>query len=98
MNLEVFGWIGAAGFAVCGIPQAYQSFKDGHTKGLNWGFLGTWSIGEICMLIYILPTGNLPLILNYVGNGICLAVMVWYKVFERKPAQRLNILFTPRSL
>ena len=93
--MEIFGWLGGIAFAVCAIPQAFQSWKDGHTQGLNWGFLGIWTVGEVCMTIYILPKGDLPLIINYLGNGICLGIMLWYKLFPRKV---IKINWTPRVL
>lgn len=99
--LDVLGWIGSVAFAICGIPQAYQSLKDGHTRGLNWGFLGTWTVGEVCMFLYVLPKGDMPLILNYLGNGICLLVMLRYKIWERNDSQireELVINYTERHL
>lgn len=83
--IDFLGWVGSLAFAVCAIPQAIQSLKDGHTNGLNWGYLGLWTLGEVCMLIYILPKGDIPLLINYLGNGVCLSIMLWFKVYPRKP-------------
>jgi len=81
---EIFGWIGATLFAICGLPQAIQSIKDGHSRGLSWGFLGCWLGGEICTIAYIIPKLDLPLLVNYVINLIFLGIMLKYKIWERK--------------
>ena len=80
---EIFGWIGAVCFAICGIPQAYKSYKDGHSRGISNGLLTLWMIGEISMVIYILPKGDAPLLLNYFGNILSVGTIIYYKVKPR---------------
>ena len=82
--MEALGWIGAVCFAVCGIPQALQSVRDGHSRGLNWGFLGCWLIGEVLTIAYVWPKADWPLLCNYIANLALLLVMLRYKVWERK--------------
>lgn len=82
--MEIFGWIGSALFAVCGLPQALQSYKDKHSNGLNWFFLLAWFFGELFTLAYIYPKADYPLIANYLINLIFLAVILWYKIFPTK--------------
>ena len=78
--MEVVGWIGAFLFAICGVPQAYQSYKDKHSNGINSLFLICWLLGEFLTLIYILfDTANPPLIFNYIINIICTAIIGYYK-------------------
>lgn len=99
--MEIFGWIGAVFMGGCAIPQTWQSIKDGHTRGLNWGFLGSWFIGECAMLIYILPMNDLALSFNYVLNFVLLLIMLRYKVWERndnKIRENLEIHFSERHL
>lgn len=84
--LDFLGWFGALMFALCGIPQALQSYREGHTRGMGWGFLSMWAAGEVSMILYTLPMQNYPLLLNYIGNFVALVVMVYFKVWER-PAQ-----------
>lgn len=81
--LEVIGWIGAVCFAVCAAPQAWLSYKQGHAKGLSWATLILWLVGEICALVYTLPTGLAPLIFNYAGNLLLLAVIIRYRAWPR---------------
>lgn len=81
---EFFGWIGSALFAICGLPQALQSIKDGNSRGLNWFFLLAWFGGEIFTIIYVWPKMDLPLLANYAVNLIFLGIMLKYKIWERK--------------
>jgi uncharacterized protein with PQ loop repeat len=80
---EAIGWIGSLMFAVCAVPQAITSHKQGHSSGLNWLFLGLWLGGEILTTIYIWPKQDWPLLTNYFINLACLAVILYYKVRPR---------------
>ena len=77
--LEVIGWIGGAAFALCGAPQAWHCWKNKTAAGVSWGFLGLWFLGEICSLIYVYPTGKLPLIVNYMLNIVFTGLILRYK-------------------
>lgn len=80
--VEIIGWVGATLFAVSGFPQAYRSWRQQHSDGISWGFLGMWTGGEVLTLIYVLlTTAQWPLIFNYVFNLLCLIVIIWYRVF-----------------
>jgi len=81
--MEFIGWLGALMFAACGLPQAWECWRAGHSHGLAWGFLMLWLGGEILTLLYILPKGDLPLLFNYLVNLIFLGVMLYYKLFPR---------------
>lgn len=83
--LEVTGWIGSLAFSFCGVPQAYQSYKQKSSEGINKYFLLLWFIGEILTIAYVLgrygyeaPT---PLMFNYVVNFLTLLVIGWYYLF-----------------
>jgi uncharacterized protein with PQ loop repeat len=78
--MELIGWLGSILFAICAAPQAWKSYKDGHSDGLATSFLVMCYLGEVLTLIYVWPTGNMPLIFNYVMNLIFLSVMAWYKL------------------
>lgn len=82
--MEIIGWIGSVLFAICGLPQAIQSYNEGHSDGLNWLFILPWLFGELFTLIYIIPKGDMPLIFNYVLNLIFLLVILYYKIKPRK--------------
>ena len=82
--LEFFGWAGSILFALCGMPQAYQSYKQGHSRGLNWAFILMWGMGEIMTFIYVLPKMDIPLLFNYTINMAFLIVIIYFKIWERK--------------
>lgn len=82
--LELIGWIGSIAFAICALPQAYQSYKDGHSNGVTWGLIVLWWIGEWCSLIYVIPMMKWPLIANYVGNIVFVGIITYYKIWKRR--------------
>lgn len=78
MTLELCGWIGAVLLAGCGIPLALDAFfKKSCTTPTS--FLAVWGAGEVFTLIYVIPTGSLPLIFNYFCNIMLIGVCVYYK-------------------
>lgn len=77
--MELIGWIGSIALAVCGVPQAYLSYKQGHSNGLSVALLVLWFGGEIFTLIYVLPQQDWPLLFNYSCNIISLIIICWYK-------------------
>lgn len=81
--LNLIGWIGGICFAISGIPQAYWSWKEGHSKGLSWSFLLLWLGGEVFTLVYVSARQDWPLIFNYVFNLMSLLVIIYYKLRPR---------------
>ncbi len=81
--LEALSWIGGLLLAVCGIPQAWKSYKEGHSTGISWAFLWMWFWGEVFVLIYVFPQYLWPLILNYGLNIIIIGIILWYKFRPR---------------
>ena len=77
--IEVVGWVGAICFSICALPQAYKTWKIKHADDLSALFLWLWTIGEVCMLVYVWPRQDWPLIVNYVFNLVCLIVILYYK-------------------
>lgn len=80
--MEAFGIIGSILLGCCAAPEAIYS----HIKGRNdnsWTFLLMWFIGEICVLIYVIPKKDFPLIFNYGLNILFISVIIWYKLFPR---------------
>ena len=82
--MEIIGWIGSFLFAICGLPQAIESYKTGHSRGLTWPFISMWLGGEILTILYVLPKMDLPLLANYFSNLVFLLVIARYKIWERK--------------
>jgi len=85
---EIMGWLGSICLAVCGIPQAWQSYKDKHSDGISWGFVILWAFGEVFALAYVYDKLDLPLLLNYATNILILGVILYYKV---KPQNKLEL-------
>ena len=80
--VELIGWIGGVCFAACAIPQVLETLRTRQCS-VVWGTLLLWTIGEVCTLVYVLPTGKWPLIFNYLINLISLAIMLYYKFAAR---------------
>lgn len=85
---EIMGWLGSICLAICGIPQAWQSYKDKHSDGISWGFVLLWAFGEVFALAYVYDKLDLPLLLNYATNILILGVILYYKV---KPQNKLEL-------
>jgi uncharacterized protein with PQ loop repeat len=81
--METLGYIGSIMLAICGLPQAIESFKTKSSEGLTWGFIGLWFWGEIFTFAYILPKMDLPLLINYSANIIFLSVIIYFKLFPK---------------
>ena len=82
---KMLGWIGAVAFGICGLPQAVKAYKDGHTDGLDLMFLSLWTIGELFTLVAVIrDAAPAYMLVNYILNGMFLAVMWKYKLFPRK--------------
>jgi uncharacterized protein with PQ loop repeat len=93
MTVEAIGWIAGFLFAFCGAPQAYKSYKEGHSDGISWIFIGMWLVGEILMQIYvILKHGfDMPLLVNYWVNTIFSAIILYYKIKPREENENNNL-------
>jgi len=76
---EAIGWIGGTLLAVCGIPQAIKTIRDGKCE-VSHLFIWAWFLGEVLTLIYILPTGSIPLYLNYSVNVIATSIILFYRL------------------
>ena len=81
--MELIGWVGSFLLTFCGVPMAWQSFKEGHSTGVNMIFLQMWLWGEVFTLIYVAaqPELLIPLIANYIFNIIMILVILKYKYF-----------------
>lgn len=81
---EWAGWLGSFLLAICAFPQAWASWRQGHSHGLTWSLLALWGGGELATLGYVLARGDAPLILNYACNLGSLAVIGYYKAWPRR--------------
>ena len=90
MILESIGWLGAFFFAICAIPQAYESYKNKNSDGIAMLFLVLWILGEIFMFVYVLfqPDWDFPLLANYAFKIILTFVIFYYKVNPTREVAR----------
>lgn len=84
--VEVIGWAAGILFAICSIPQAYKSWKDGKTTGVSPLFLWLWLGGEILSQIYVLLKHgwDMPLLVNYWVNTLFIIIIMKYLYYPKK--------------
>jgi uncharacterized protein with PQ loop repeat len=82
--MDNIGWLGSIMLALCGLPQAIESYKTKSSEGLTWGFILLWFIGELFTFAYVMPKMDFPLLLNYSANIIFLSVIIYYKINPKK--------------
>ena len=80
-SLTVLGWASTACLALGGIPQAYKTWKDGHSDGLSTGMLALWLSGELFLLAYVICTKDWPVAVNAGFNVLIAAYISWYKIY-----------------
>lgn len=80
----LMGWIGSLCLSICGLPQAWMSFKEKSSEGISWGFLLLWGFGELFGIAYVVDKADAPLIVNYATNILIIGVILYYKVNPKK--------------
>ena len=81
--LETIGWLGGIMLAICGLPQAIKSFREKNSHGISWIFLYLWFFGELLTLVYVVPKGYLPILVNIIANIIFISIIFYYKYFPK---------------
>lgn len=78
--IKTIGWFSSLLLALCGAPQAYQSYVQGHSNGVSLIFIVMWLFGEIGCLIYVYyqHRSAKPLLLNYGLNIFFISVILYY--------------------
>jgi len=81
----IIGWTSTFLLSLCGIPLAFQAWKEGHANGVNKLFLWMWFIGEFSAMVYVLLQHGFdgPLMINYWFNLLLVAIVLRYKHFKR---------------
>lgn len=87
--MDSIGWIGNTALALCALPLAIQAIKTTKRLDLNIPFMLLWTIGEAFTLVYSFSIGKAPLVLNYIVNLSCLAI-VWLAWIARKDEDTKN--------
>ena len=92
--LAIIGWLGSICLAICGVPQAWTSYKDKHSHGISWAFLLLWGFGELFALLYVYDKLDLPLLMNYSINILILSIIFYFKF---RPQVEADPELKPRS-
>jgi len=80
----IMGWLGSICLALCGVPQAIQSYQDKHSHGISWGMLLLWAFGECFALTYVFNKLDMPMVMNYGINIFVVALMLYYKIYPKQ--------------
>lgn len=83
--MEIVGWMGAILFAMSAAPQAWMSYKQGHSEGVSNGLLSMWFGGELLSMIAMAAEPQIIwyVMFNYVLNFLFLLVIIHYKIHPR---------------
>jgi uncharacterized protein with PQ loop repeat len=83
---KILGWVGSIIFALSAAPQAWITFKQGHTKGLSDSLLMMWFVGEIFSLKAMSSETVLIwyTIANYICNLAFLLIIIYYRFYPRE--------------
>lgn len=87
---EILGWLGSICLAICGLPQAWMSYKDKHSHGISWAFLLLWAFGECFALAYVYNKLDAPLLLNYAVNIGIVGIILYYKIKPQTSSEDIN--------
>ena len=84
--IKIIGLIGSALLCLCGLPEAWSSFKNKNSDGLTSAFVVLWGIGEIFMLTYVLieHPNDIPLLINYIISAFTISIISYFKFFPRR--------------
>ncbi len=83
---DIIGWIGSVAFALCGVPQAWECYKNGTARGINPLFVALWLVGEVCYVISVLLKFGWVnwMMFNYGANIVSISVIIFYLVRDRR--------------
>jgi len=82
---DVLGWLGCICFVLCGVPQAWKSYRDGHSVGLTHSFLALWLGGEVLYMSgMMLKFGWVHWIMwNGLISMVVISVISYYRIWPR---------------
>ena len=83
LSAAVFGWVGSALLLVCSSPQAYQSWKQGHSRGLSPYMLWMWISGMLIQGVYFAAIGAWPAVISHSFNIVVASTITSYYYFPR---------------
>ena len=77
--MEFVGFLSAILLAVCGVPQAWKSWRTKSSVGVDLTFLLLWLVGELMLLLYASNKQLAPLMLNASLNIFVIGIILRYK-------------------
>ncbi len=97
---SILGWTMAIAFAICGVPQAYECYKNGHGKGLSYSFMVLWIIGESAGILYVftLRYFEWPLFVNYCCSLLVTLTIFKYMIYPRPKWKKPKLLETLKKI
>ena len=87
MIAESAGWIGSGLLLICSLPQAWKSWREGHSEGLSATMLWLWIFGMLFMIAYFIPLKAYPAIISHSFNVFVAGTITWFKHFPRSEKQ-----------
>lgn len=82
--LSAMGWLGNVLLALCGLPSAIISIKQGNSNHISGWLLVPWYLGELLVALQVTLLGQNSLQFNYFSNIVLLTIIVYYKLRPRK--------------
>lgn len=82
--MSFIGGFGSLFLAICSIPQALDSVRNGHSNGVSPYMLWLWFTGSFLMLIYnYFSYYDAVLCVNNICSMLFSGIITYYKYFPR---------------
>ncbi len=81
--IDIIGYIGSLAYAICGLPQAYLSIKNGNSEGISRAYGWLSLIGSALSLVYAIPVADYILMTNFGFNIIVWSIILKYSYYPR---------------
>jgi len=82
--MNYLGWLGAALFTFASVPQVIKVWREGHARGMSWGYLLPIWVGFWCMGVYTIQTrAGVALTYSYTLQLVAFTAMIVRKRFPR---------------
>ncbi len=82
--IDAMGWVGSIMLAVCAVPQAWASYRQGHSDGITKEMLFLWGGGTLLALPLQFDREIVQAVVNYNVNLFLIAVIVYFKLYPRR--------------
>lgn len=85
--IDILGFIGSISLTCCAVPQAWKSYKDGHSDGISKSSACLWLLGLALLVPYVFIKYQFSepwLLMNYSFNLISISIIFKYRFWKRK--------------